>query len=386
MKDIWDHFNQQHTTHTIKDDRFEVDFVAIYNENYMLNVDEELYIVNQDNSKNNKFSCNVFYIGSNIRAKNYIYKLTFQDKSNKGNYAVSKNLEEETVVERDFIMKTFEDPSVVLAQIQVVKPDNNSEDQYEKVEWELMRELECICCLEYMLPPVQQCMTGHSICSKCKPTQSVCPACKAEFKDTVNLSLGNLIQHIVYPCKNNSGGCKFTCKAKYIREHEASCTYSKFKCPLNDYENCEEEMSYIKLHDHILNKHSENLLELDTICIPFKRFYDGGEDNENIKEDCLILKYDFHLFKLHYKYENGVFRWEMQLIGTSAEDEKYDFEIDATDLVSKQRVTFKKECGVFTDKVGAFVDDKLFISINLKQIGYMIFDEFAYSVRILPKW
>lgn len=385
VKNLWDHFKVRHAIYTIQSNRFQVDLVGNYNENYLLNFEEELYIVNQSNSKGNIFSCNVFYLGSNTNARNYIYKITFQNASKEEiEYVVCKKLEEETSLKRDFIIKTLKNPSIIVAYIQIAKLEDDNEDQFEEVQWELLNELECSCCFEYMLPPIRQCITGHSICSKCKESQSVCPTCTKDFKDTVNITLGKLIEHLTYPCKNE--GCKFTCKAKDIEMHQANCPHSKFKCPLHDYENCNQEIPYVKLYDHILDSHYENLLEMDTISIPFKHYDEDeseAEEDENIAEDCFILRYDFRLFKLHYRYEGGMFLWEMQLIGTIVKDEKYEFEIDVKNNITKQRVCFRRECTTLSDKDEAFAGHRSFINIELNQIYDMIDEEFTYSVRIL---
>ncbi|XP_023312905.1 E3 ubiquitin-protein ligase sina-like [Anoplophora glabripennis] len=388
VKDMWDHFQRHHAIYTIKNNEFEIDLVGNYSENYLLNVEDELYIVNQSNSRSNSFSCNVSYIGCNINSQSYSYKLTFTNMRNRlNNFAISEKLGEGINLDRTFITESLGNPSIVLVRIQIVTQEDN-ENHFEEVQWELLEELECSYCLEFLLPPVQQCITGHSICSNCKMTQSVCPTCTKDFKDTVNITLGKLIDHLVYPCKNE--GCNFTCKAKDISEHYSKCIYGKFKCPLHDYENCSEEIYYTGLYDHILTNHYENLLEMDTVSVPFKIYHEEnetepGDDDKNLNEDCFILRYDFRLFKLHYKYENGMFQWEMQLIGSTNEDKKYDFEVDVVDNRRNQRIFFKRECSTLSSKTEAFAEDRSFIYIDIDQVHSMIDEELIYSVRILPK-
>lgn len=84
-----------------------------------------------------------------------------------------------------------------------------------------------------MVPPIHQCVTGHSICVKCKEDVKECPACKKEIGNTQNFALAQLINYITYPCKHDR--CTFTAKARDIKQHEATCVYGPFKCPLKEY-------------------------------------------------------------------------------------------------------------------------------------------------------
>lgn len=54
-----------------------------------------------------------------------------------------------------------------------------------------------------------------------------------EIKNTKNFALAQIINHILYPCKHDR--CNFVAKAKDIKQHETTCIWGPFECPLSDY-------------------------------------------------------------------------------------------------------------------------------------------------------
>ena len=61
---------------------------------------------------------------------------------------------------------------------------------------DLLPELECPVCLEYMLPPITMCENGHNICSTCKPKLLKCPTCSGAVMNVRNKSLENLAKKV----------------------------------------------------------------------------------------------------------------------------------------------------------------------------------------------
>lgn len=229
-----------------------------------------------------------------------------------------------------------------------------------------------------MVPPIYQCVTGHSICSTCKDDLSECPACKHEIKDTQNFVLASVIQHIEYPCRNNR--CRFKSKPKDIRQHEATCVYGEFPCPLKQYLNCNIHLIYNDLYEHVKNNHYENLVEMEMIKMPF--------DKDVSVLDCYIFRYGTRLFKLRYAYESESeeFRWSMEFIGPAKEADKYLFEIDICDMSGgNRRFYFKMPCSPQGDNKFDGDSNEGCYFLDLYQINTMMSDELCYRARIVEQ-
>lgn len=66
------------------------------------------------------------------------------------------------------------------------------EAQIPTVDSEVLKELECPVCMEYMLPPIRLCENGHNICKNCLPKMQSCPTCRGNFIQARNVALENL--------------------------------------------------------------------------------------------------------------------------------------------------------------------------------------------------
>ena len=95
------------------------------------------------------------------------------------------------------------------------------EDMVESI----MKELECLVCMEYMVPPITLCESGHNICGKCRPYMRKCPTCRQHLLPTRNMSLERLTHKLQYPCCNQKTGCEEAYPLKEIREHQNNCIY-----------------------------------------------------------------------------------------------------------------------------------------------------------------
>lgn len=122
---------------------------------------------------------------------------------------------------------------------------------------DLLLELECPVCSEYMLPPIFMCATGHSICSCCKPKVSSCPSCRKHITNGRCFILENLTLKVNFPCKNRDIGCQFVGTADIMKTHQSQCILSDFSCVLD----CEWKGALNDFQAHLLSKHEHNLLE-----------------------------------------------------------------------------------------------------------------------------
>jgi hypothetical protein len=99
------------------------------------------------------------------------------------------------------------------------------------LHWDLLKELECPVCLEYMSSPIKMCRNGHNICNSCRLRVSTCPTCKEQFINARNITLENIAATIKYPCENREAGCEETFSLNNISIHQSQCLYQSAECP-----------------------------------------------------------------------------------------------------------------------------------------------------------
>lgn len=121
---------------------------------------------------------------------------------------------------------------------------------------ELLLELECPVCMEYMLPPITMCVNGHNICNSCKSLLDKCPCCKGNFTQIKNLSLENMCRKVEFPCKHAENGCTEILSMDAITKHQGECPYGLYKCPFVVAGlDCSWEGFVSEIKDHIRSTH-----------------------------------------------------------------------------------------------------------------------------------
>ena len=96
---------------------------------------------------------------------------------------------------------------------------------------EVLEELKCPVCVEYMVPPIPMCQNGHNICNTCRQKVNQCPTCKEEFSQSRCWLLENVVQKIKFRCQYYKEGCEFVSTSQFIKSHEADCPHRPFNCP-----------------------------------------------------------------------------------------------------------------------------------------------------------
>jgi E3 ubiquitin-protein ligase SIAH1 len=98
---------------------------------------------------------------------------------------------------------------------------------------DLLKEVECPVCTEYMLPPIAMCVNGHCVCSSCREKLQTCPLCRYPFAKTRNLLAENMIRRMRFPCKYSDRGCARSFNLQRVKSHEDQCSHRPFKCPFS---------------------------------------------------------------------------------------------------------------------------------------------------------
>lgn len=122
---------------------------------------------------------------------------------------------------------------------------------------DIVQELECSICLEYMVPPIPMCENGHSVCNTYRQKLMNCPVCRGRFSNTRCFLLENVTRKIRCRCKYYSRGCPRLFDLRRIKRHEDDCRHQPFKCPLAVITNarCSWEGSVTAMKHHIQDEH-----------------------------------------------------------------------------------------------------------------------------------
>lgn len=101
-----------------------------------------------------------------------------------------------------------------------IVPANNTA-QNDKL---LRQVFECPICKDYMVPPIHQCVSGHTLCNSCKTKLDKCPSCEAKIEETRNYILEDVAEKAELPCQYETDNCTFRGGVKRIAEHELDCS------------------------------------------------------------------------------------------------------------------------------------------------------------------
>jgi len=133
-----------------------------------------------------------------------------------------------------------------------------------QLDWQLLKELECPVCTEYMALPIKMCENGHNICGSCKECQIECPNCRGKFTNVRNITLENFAATAIYPCKNREAGCEETFKIDDINKHLSVCSYQSRQCPIKSIlsVDCSWTGTVSDISAHITDVHRRDVVEL----------------------------------------------------------------------------------------------------------------------------
>lgn len=116
---------------------------------------------------------------------------------------------------------------------------------------ELTESVECPVCFNIpRKPPVDCCMNGHVICSRCRGKLESCPKCRIPLTNCVSQVAATVIQRIQHPCDFRDRGCVFKSHIRDISNHEKSCQFRLVPCP---HWACDETVSLDKLTKHVID-------------------------------------------------------------------------------------------------------------------------------------
>ncbi|KAG5862558.1 hypothetical protein JTB14_016916 [Gonioctena quinquepunctata] len=391
-KEMVAHFQVKHPNLLLNTATFELSFLNSQEENLLLCKGEELFIVKKEiDSRKELFFCSVLHLKAkeDDETFNYFLKVESGNKNYfyRGPEKTTKE-DESTKLTADFLREQLHDPASIVVNIEIVKPTKMQLDVSEQakvaeevkkntnINWDLLSELECPVCYEYMLPPIFQCLNGHSICQTCKVLVTECPMCKNPVQDTQNFVLEKMTQYLDYPCKFHKMGCTFSCKSTEIQNHENGCEFGPFDCPLKEFFNCQWNSNSSEIVEHLENNHDEHILKTDKVDVPFNR--------DELNEKIYLIKFSKKCFKLLFKYNEERFYWVVQLVGPSNESKNYRFEVDIVDLSgNKRRYYLTGLVSPLAEKNDSFKNPNKYIMVTLEQVSGFIKNVLSFRMRII---
>ncbi|CAG9833282.1 unnamed protein product [Diabrotica balteata] len=377
--ELLDHYSQCHQMFIMQNtELFGVTFFSTKDENFLLSHKDNLYLINRLTEKKT-FSCTVSYIcHDSNKGDSYYYKLIFENK-NKPCYEIQNPINVTTRVKLEDLVQSnsINNFNMGFGKIEIFKGEKMSkkhkkgEESNTNVDYDILEELECMICCEYMLPPIYQCLTGHSICEECKESIKECPICRKEFQNTKNFALAHIIEHLNYPCKYN--GCKFVTKSKDIRKHQTTCIYSPTNCQLKEHFDYYEETYFDEVYGHIVKNHDE-ILQIN--CS------EKNSTPKSIVRSCFLVIYESKIFKLLSLYTNSKLCFTAQFMEPLYESSSYRFDIDILDKNKKSGLRRTSCCGLMTDLKTAFDDDMAVIMFTHNEIQNLIEDQIFFKIKI----
>lgn len=127
----------------------------------------------------------------------------------------------------------------------------------DTVAKDLLQQLECPVCMEYMLSPIITCKNMYKICNNCRNILKNCPTCRLQF-NIRNVSLENKVRATLHPCIYRKSGCKEVGFQALISQHQSERPYGYHNCPFAKVanENCKWEGPTADVKSHITSKHN----------------------------------------------------------------------------------------------------------------------------------
>lgn len=384
IEELLDHYIQQHNCLVLNNCEFKFDVINRDSCNYIIKNDNQIFILHV---MGNKLDENIYMslrlVGRKKVAKQYAYQLSLYRLDMEEDLAYCRddiqcdnemniNKRKAIAIHLQDINNKFSKPLFVICKVSITQKTQSSNAGGEVVDEHynenIIKTIECPVCFTPMVPPIYQCVAGHSICEACKSQVNDCPTCHAGIQNTRNFMLEEMTSHFKYPCKYRDYDCKYVSTAQDIKKHEAECNFGPYTCPLSEFEGCNWKNKLELLLSHIKVTHEDNLVEVDTITAFV------GED----EEDCFMIHRFKQLFILICSLETEFLHLSMQFVGPKNEASNYVYEIDFINHESNERNYFKRTCSQFRGKELAFQ--------NYLKIPYYMIESFVKKEMLTIKY
>jgi E3 ubiquitin-protein ligase SIAH1 len=208
----------------------------------------------------------------------------------------------------------------------------------KQIDWDLLMELECPVCSDYMSSEIKMCENGHNICGGCKRRLSNCPSCGGMFVNVRNIALEKLATTAIYPCKNREAGCAETYTANGKGNHLAECLFQRRACPFRKHPGgvCAWTGTLSDIPVHIKDKHDS---ETAAVQGHFKvKLLDLSRGKRYHKAVHIMGE----LFYLSWEMKDDSFNFGAFYFGPKKETEAFKYGIKIGN--SEEHVTVTRKC------------------------------------------
>jgi E3 ubiquitin-protein ligase SIAH1 len=203
------------------------------------------------------------------------------------------------------------------------------------LDWDLLEELECPVCLEYMASPIEMCENRHNICSSCKERLPNCPTCRGKLTEVRNIALEKSAATAVYPCKNREAGCEETLSISDKTEHLSECVYQSTKCPFTILSpiNCPWAGILCEIGGHVRSVHGSEISDYTGwFEVKLQNFYTA-------RRYCKAIFIGDKLFYLLWEVSFDTFYFAMFHVGNKKEAEDFTYEFKICKLLENISIT-----------------------------------------------
>ncbi|CAH0550410.1 unnamed protein product [Brassicogethes aeneus] len=246
----------------------------------------------------------------------------------------------------------------------------------EEMYDDLLIELECPICTNYMSPPIRQCVVGHSVCETCRKKLKKCALCQGQFTDARNLTLESLAQKMRYPCIHKTSGCQKRLTFVERDKHEERCNHKGFRCAM---EKCNWSGQLEDLNAHwAAKKMTSKPYTSSNLCHTKMK-------NESFYVN-MVNAFD-KMFWFKCKLINQKLYWAVQYIGPSRECENFFYEIEMFKQGrTKRKILLSDYCQSIDIENTDLLTKETCICIPTETIEHLLNDDqtLVYYMRIHP--
>lgn len=240
---------------------------------------------------------------------------------------------------------------------------------------DLMDELECPVCYEQMMPPINQCVNGHSICSVCRARIVICPTCKGNMSDMRNFGLEKMSLKMVLSCCYAEEGCTVKLQMEDKLDHELQCPFltAPICCQV---ENCTWQGKLSNLEQHWNSKvDMMSVLDVTNIWrVQLKKSY----------VFINLIRSDDKLFWFKIRNGESSISWIVQSVDSNPQD--YFYEIN---IFSKRKPNKRMILGEYCSNLVSGYEDSCFeAGFNLPKTmleAYSDFGSISYQITVTNK-
>ena len=208
----------------------------------------------------------------------------------------------------------------------------------KQIDWDLLNELECPVCLDYMTSQIKMCENGHNMCEGCKVRLSYCPSCRGMFVNVRNIALEKLAAIAIYPCKNRAAGCGETFTVNDKGSHLTDCLFQSRECPFRKLSggDCAWTGTLSDIPVHIKDIHYSGTAQVQG---HFKVKLLDPSRGKCCHQAVLILG---ELFYLSWEIKGDAFSFGVFYFGPKKESEVFKYGIKIGN--SEEHVTVTRKC------------------------------------------